>query len=58
MIEPEKIVFSESLNRLFPKAEEIFSDEIRDEKVKYEVPILNFENIINELNLGEARPEI
>ena len=52
MTKTDNIVSSESLNKLFPKIEKIFSDETKDGEVKYDIPIPNFENKITALDRG------
>ena len=49
-VKPKKIVFSEDLNKLFPKAEEVFN---KEEKIKNEIALLNYNNIMKELNRSQ-----
>ena len=54
-VKREKIIFWEDLNRLFPKAKEIFKEE---EKIKNKIPLLNYNNIMKELIRGQIPPEL
>ena len=49
-IKPQKIVFSDDLNRLFPKADEIFSEA---KPKTNEILIPNYETMLSEIDKGD-----
>ena len=49
----EKITLSQNLDKLFPKAEEVFNDEQQNEENKIEISIPNIETIFKKNNEGK-----
>ena len=47
-VKPEKIIFFEDLNRLFPKIEEVFKEE-EEGKIKNKITFLNYDNIMKKI---------